>query len=280
MVGEESNHQSEDCTLLTFPTTAAHCCVHPRSHKPGPCRRRTQSDCAARVQTTTRQRASVACSVKSLFFVSTLLRLLSVAPLSAPFPRTSTASGREKVVSFSYYRRLYNKTCFILFYFIFIFISLQSRWASTLPSCLWSLKDLPISPRFTPYCWCASLTTSKHHSSLEATVCTMKANIKRSPRAAAAAARGALASPPAGWRGSTSRPFRRLGPSGCRRRSPTPARYRPRWRRPRYLSDPPQPPGRPLRGKNPASGFLVSGRGMGESNEEKKNKTFQSARRG
>ena len=35
-------------------------------------------------------------------------------------------------------------------FFYFLFNLTYSRWTSSLPSCLWSPKDLPISPRFTP----------------------------------------------------------------------------------------------------------------------------------
>ena len=50
------------------------------------------------------------------------------------------------------------------FFFFFFFNLTCSRWTSSLPSCLWSLRVFPVSPRFTPYhflsrCKFSTLTT-------------------------------------------------------------------------------------------------------------------------
>ena len=47
-------------------------------------------------------------------------------------------------------------------FFLFFFNLTYSRWTSSLPSCLWSLsKDLPISPRFTPYDFFVAMQVQK-----------------------------------------------------------------------------------------------------------------------
>ena len=56
------------------------------------------------------------------------------------------------------------ETKHFFFLFPFSFNLTYSRWTSSLPSYLWSQKDLPISPRFTPYnflsrCKFSTLTT-------------------------------------------------------------------------------------------------------------------------